>query len=101
MIDIHKYNNRYESLKNSIRDSTTITARNKLLLLKFSADCQTGWGQRKLSVARIIKLLTHLKTLSEMIDMDWDWITQDGVRDILDKIDTDTRKGGWAPFLFS
>ncbi|HUW68304.1 MAG TPA: hypothetical protein VMW20_09720 [Candidatus Nanoarchaeia archaeon] len=27
-----------------------------------------------------------------MIDKDWDWITQDDVRDILDRIDTDPKK---------
>jgi hypothetical protein len=31
-----------------------------------------------------------------MIKKDWDWITKDDVRDILDKIDTDPNKGEWS-----
>lgn len=100
MIDIHNYNRRYETLKNSVSCSTTISNRNKLLLLKFSADCQTGWGQKKLTIARIIKLLAQLKTLSEMTDKDWDYVTKDDVRDLLDRIDTDPKKGEWAQYDF-
>jgi integrase/recombinase XerD len=37
-----------------------------------------------------------MKRLSEMINKDWDWITKDDVRDILDKIDTDPNKGEWS-----
>ena len=33
-----------------------------------------------------------MKTLSEMIDKDWDWITQDDIRDVLDRIDIDPKK---------
>jgi hypothetical protein len=65
-------------------------------LLKFSADCHTGWGDKKLSQSRILKLLSNMKRLSEMINKDWDWITKDDVRDILDKIDTDPNKGEWS-----
>jgi hypothetical protein len=32
-----------------------------------------------------------MKRLSEMIKKDWDLITKDDIRDILDKIDTDLK----------
>ena len=96
MIDIHHFSKNLDALKEQIRKSTRICERNKLLLLKFSADCHTGWGDKKLSQSRILKLLSSMKRLSEMIQKDWDWITKDDVRDILDKIDTDPNKGEWA-----
>ncbi len=96
MIDIHHFNDQIDRLKNGIKKSIIITERNKLLLLKFSADCQTGWSEKKLSQARILKLLSNTKRLSEMIKKDWDWITKDDIRDILDKIDTDSKKGEWS-----
>jgi integrase len=96
MIDIHHFNDKIERLKNGIKKSTILTERNKLLLLKFSADCQTGWSEKKLSPARVLKLLSNTKRLSEMIKKDWDWVTKDDIRDILDRIDTDSNKGEWS-----
>jgi integrase/recombinase XerD len=96
MIDIHHNSSNLERLKNIINTSTKITKRNRLLLLKFSADCQTGWGQKKLTPARILKLLSNIKTTSQMIEKDWDWITKDDIRDLLDRIDTDPKKGEWT-----
>ncbi len=96
MIDIHHFNDQIDILKNGIKKSTILTERNKLLLLKFSADCQTGWSEKKLSPARVLKLLSNTKRLSEMIKKDWDWVTKDDIRDILDKIDTDSKKGEWS-----
>ncbi len=96
MIDIHHYSKKLENLKNLIRNSTKITERNKLLLLKFAADCQTGWSEKKLTPARILKLLSNIKTISELLEKDWDWITKDDVRDLLDKIDTEPDRGDWA-----
>jgi len=82
MIDIHHFSKNLDTLKNQIRKSTRISERNKILLLKFSADCQTGWGDKKLSLSRILKLLSNMKRLSEMIKKDWDLITKDDIRDI-------------------
>ncbi len=96
MIDIHHYSENLERLKNHINKSTKITKRNKLFLLKFSADCNRGWGQKKLTPARILKLLSNIKTISEMAETDWDKVTKDDIRDILDRIDCDPKKGDWA-----
>ncbi|TRZ89657.1 MAG: hypothetical protein D4R88_05020 [Methanosarcinales archaeon] len=96
MIDIHHYSENLERLKNHINKSTKITKRNKLFLLKFSADCNSGWGQKKLTPARILKLLSNIKTISEMAETDWDKVTKDDIRDILDRIDCDPKKGDWA-----
>ncbi len=96
MIDIHHYSEKLESLKIHINKSTKITKRNKIFLLKFSADCNSGWGQKKLTSARILKLLSNIKTISEMVETDWDKITKDEIRDILDRIDCDPKKGDWA-----
>jgi len=68
MIDIHHNSENLESLKNHINKSTKITKRNKFFLLKFSADCNSGWGQKKLTPARILKLLSNIKTISEMVE---------------------------------
>ncbi|CAG0951892.1 hypothetical protein METP3_00263 [Methanosarcinales archaeon] len=96
MIDIHHYSEKLESLKIHINKSTKITKRNKIFLLKFSADCNSGWGQKKLTHARILKLLSNINTISEMVETDWDKITKDDIRDILDRIDCDPKKGDWA-----
>jgi len=96
MIDIHHYSENLESLKGHVNNSTKINKRNRLLLLKFSADCNSGWGQKKLTSARILKLLTNIKTISEMLEKDWDWVTKDDIRDILDKIDIEPNRGDWA-----
>jgi hypothetical protein len=65
-------------------------------LLKFPADCNSGWGQKKLTSARILKLLTNIKTISEMLEKDWDWVTKDDIRDLLDRIDIEPNRGDWA-----
>jgi hypothetical protein len=96
MIDIHHYSSNLERLKSHIKTSTKIRERNKLLLLKFSADCNSGWGEKKLTPARILKLLSNIKKISEMLEKDWDWATKDDIRDLLDRIDTDPKKGDWA-----
>jgi integrase/recombinase XerD len=96
MIDIHLCSMRLDNLKNRIKNSTKIKEKNKLLLLKFAADCNSGWGQMKLTPARILKLLSNLKTISELVEKDWDWVTREDIRDILDRIDTDPKKGDWA-----
>lgn len=96
MIDIHHYSKHLEGLKILINNSTKITKRNKLLLLKFAADCNSGWGQMKLTPARILKLLSNIKIISELVEKDWDWVTKDDIRDVLDRIDTDPKKGDWA-----
>ena len=100
MIDIHHNSERLDNLKTLIKNSTKIRERNKLLLLKFSADCQTGWSEKKLTPARIVKLLVNLKSITEMLEKDWDWITKDDVRDLLDKIDTEPERGEWAKHDF-
>ena len=96
MIDIHHNSSNLERLKITIKNSIKITERNKLFLLNFSADCNSGWGEKKLTPARILKLLSNMKTISEMLDKDWDWVTKDDIRDLLDRIDTDPNKGDWA-----
>ncbi|HUV82373.1 MAG TPA: hypothetical protein VMW53_04775, partial [archaeon] len=35
-----------------------------------------------------------------MTDKDWDYVTKDDVRDLLDRIDTDPKKGEWAQYDF-
>ena len=69
-------------------------------MLKFSADCQTGWSEKKLTPARIVKLLVNMKSITEMLEKDWDWITKDDVRGLLDKIDTEPERGDWAKHDF-
>ena len=75
MIDIYHNSSNLERLKITIKNSTKITKRNKLFLLNFSADCNSGWGEKKLTPGRIPKLLSNMKTISEMLDKDWDWVT--------------------------
>src|SRR3990170_4895519 len=96
MIDIHHNSSNLERLKITIKNSIKITERNKLFLLNFSADCNSVWGEKKLTPARILKLLSNMKTISEMLNKDWDWVTKDDIRDLLDRIDTDPNKGDWA-----
>ncbi len=96
MIDIHHYSENLERLKSHINNSTKINKRNMLLLLKFAADCNSGWGQKKLTSARILKLLTNIKTISEMLEKDWDKVTKDDIRDLLDRIDIEPNRGDWA-----
>src|SRR5665811_480110 len=101
MIDIHHYSENLERLKSHINNSTKINKRNMLLLLKFAADCNSGWGQKKLTSARILKLLTNIKTISEMLEKDWDWVTKDDIRDLLDRIDIEPNRGDWAKHDYS
>jgi hypothetical protein len=59
MIDIHHNSSNLERLKITIKNSTKITERDKLFLHNFSADCTSGWGEKKLTPGRILKLLSN------------------------------------------
>lgn len=65
-IDIHKYAQKIESVKTLVNKSRT-SERNKQLIIEFMRDCKTGWGGRKLTDARVIKLIGAIKILSELI----------------------------------
>ncbi len=94
-IDIHNYAQKIESVKNLVKKSR-ISERNKQLIIEFMRDCQTGWGGRKLTDARVSKLIGAIKILSEMLEKDWDWISKEDIKRILSEIDTDPEKGVWA-----
>jgi hypothetical protein len=53
-------------------------------------------GGRKLTDARVSKLIGAIKILSEMLEKDWEWITKKDIWRILSEIDTDPEKGVWA-----
>lgn len=94
-IDIHNYAQRIESIKNRVKKSRT-SERNKQLIFEFMRDCQTGWGGRKLTDARISKLIGSITILSEMLEKDWDWITKEDVKEIIAEIDSDPEKREWT-----
>jgi len=62
-IDIHKYAQKIESVKTLVKKSRT-SERNKQLIIEFMRYCKTGWGGRKLTDARVIKLIGSIKILS-------------------------------------
>jgi hypothetical protein len=94
-IDIHNYAQKIESVKNLVKKSRT-SERNKQLIIEFMRDCQTGWGGRKLTDARVNKLIGAIKILSELIEKEWEWVTKEDIKRILSIIDTDPEKGVWA-----
>jgi hypothetical protein len=94
-IDIHNYALRIEKVKNRVKKSKT-SERNKQLIFEFMSDCKTGCGDRKLTDARITKLVGHIKILSELIEKDWDWLTQRDVKALLSEINSDPKKGEWT-----
>ena len=59
-IDIHDYARRIECVKNLVKNSK-ISERNKQLITEFMGDCRTGWGGKKLTDARVSKLIGALK----------------------------------------
>lgn len=59
MIDIHNNSERLDNLKNLINNSTKIRERNKLLLFKFSADCQTRWSEKKPDMHKICDRISY------------------------------------------
>ncbi|MBU3965801.1 MAG: hypothetical protein KKG76_00255 [Euryarchaeota archaeon] len=94
-IDIHKYAQKIESVKTLVKKSRT-SERNKQLIIEFMRDCKTGWGGRKLTDARVNKLIGAIKILSELIEKEWEWVTKEDIKRILSIIDTDPEKGVWA-----
>jgi hypothetical protein len=90
-IDIHNYAQKIENVINLVKKSMT-SERNKQLITEFMRDCKTGWGGRKLTDARISKLIGSIKILSEMLEKDWDWINKEDIKRVLSEIDTDPEK---------
>jgi len=94
-IDIHDYARRIECVKNLVKNSK-ISEGNKQLITEFMGDCRTGWGGKKLTDARVSKLIAAIKILSEMLEKDWEWVTKEDIKRIIVKLDADPEKGEWA-----
>lgn len=94
-IDIFKAAHRYEMALKKVKESS-ISSRNRELVLEFVNDCLIGWGGRKIGKLRAVKYLGYLRTLAEMLEKDFDHIDKRDVKRLLGMIDADPNKGPWS-----
>ncbi len=94
-IDILNSEKKYENAVRRLKESS-ISQRNKELILRFANDCLIGWGGKKLKKIRVLKYLILLRTLAEILGKDLDYIATEDVKRLISEIDSDPDKGEWA-----
>ncbi len=94
-IDIFNSERRYDNAVKRLKEST-ISQRNKELILGFANDCLIGWGGVKIKKLRAAKYLGLLRILAEILGKDFDYLDKQDVKRVLHNIDTDPSKKEWA-----
>ncbi|MDI6655680.1 MAG: hypothetical protein QME59_07360, partial [Candidatus Hydrothermarchaeota archaeon] len=81
-IDLYDHERKYKSGLKTL-DENSITERNKALIKEFLNDCSIGWGGKKLKLPTIIKYLSNLHTIAEILGKDFGYIGKEDIKRIL------------------
>src|SRR3989344_1853345 len=90
--EIHGYDKEYEAQKRNVINSD-LSEKNKELVLKFDALC---YIQERLSKPRRIKLIGHIRRLSEYINKDFEETTISDLKHCLLQIEEQERLRLWT-----
>jgi len=83
--ELYQFEKRINSAIKNIENATTITPRNKELIIEFKNDLYA----ENLSKARVLYYLNRLKRLAELLGMDFDKATQQDLKKLMVKINTE------------
>lgn len=100
-IDIHDMPSQIRAGEARLRRDSTVTERNKVLILEFLRDCELGKTVRdsqkkKIGKARVTKYLVLLRQLASWLRVDFDRATQRQMEDLVLGLENNlkTQKGG-------